>query len=178
MKNTIRDNPRTRAVDIRKKISRKWNVNVSKSVSRRARALDNEEVEGSFKEQFKRIYDYAHEILRSNPGSTAKVKVDTIEGKTYFMRFYMCLKACKDSFFCCRPIIGLDGCFLKGRYGGELLTAIGRDANDQMMPIAWAVVEVENKDTWTWFLELLVDDLGGPNICSSITFMSDQQKVC
>ena len=58
-----------------------------------------------------------------------------------------------------------------------MLTAIGRDANDQMLPIAWAMVEVENKDTWSWFLELLVDDLGGPNICSSITFMSDQQKV-
>jgi len=36
---------------------------------------------------------------------------------------------------------------------------------------------VENKDTWTWFLELLIDDLGGPDICAAYTFMSDQQKV-
>jgi len=28
-----------------------------------------------------------------------------------------------------------------------LLTAIGRDANDQMLPIAYAVVEVENRDS-------------------------------
>jgi len=41
-----------------------------------------------------------------------------------------------------------------------------------MVPIACAIVEVENKDIWTWFLELLIDDLGGPNICS-YTFMSD-----
>jgi len=47
----------------------------------------------------------------------------------------------------CRPIIGLDGCFLKGEYGGELLTAVGRDKNDQMLPIAYVVVEVENKDS-------------------------------
>ncbi|GJY16435.1 hypothetical protein Tco_0386857 [Tanacetum coccineum] len=30
--------------------------------------------------------------------------------------------------------------------GGELLTAMGRDANNQMYPIAWAVVRVENAD--------------------------------
>ncbi|XP_014490789.1 uncharacterized protein LOC106753486 [Vigna radiata var. radiata] len=75
-----------------------------------------------------------------------------------------------------RPIIGLDGAFLKGKYGGELLTVVGRDGNEQMLPIAYCVVEVENKDSWRWFLELLVDDLGGPEICSIFTFISDQQK--
>jgi len=114
LKNTMRDNPSTRAMDIRKKISRKWNMNVTKSMSRRARALANEEVEGSFNEQFKRIYDYAHEILRSNLGSTAKVKVDPIEGKTYFMRFYMCLKACKDSFFFVDLLLVWMGVFSRG----------------------------------------------------------------
>jgi len=26
-------------------------------------------------------------------------------------------------------------------------------------------------------MELLIEDLGGPEVCKSITFMSDQQKV-
>ncbi|XP_014490829.1 sodium/potassium/calcium exchanger 1-like [Vigna radiata var. radiata] len=86
-------------------------------------------------------------------------------------------KACKDTFVCCRPIIGLDGCFLKGKYGRELLTAVGRDGNEQMLPIAYVVVEVENKDGWTWFLELLIEDLDGKDVCAGITFISDQQKV-
>ncbi|KAH1215927.1 hypothetical protein GmHk_13G036969 [Glycine max] len=43
----------------------------------------------------------------------------------------------------CRPLIGLDGCFLKGEYRGQLLTAIGKDGNNQMLPIAYAVVEAE-----------------------------------
>jgi len=76
------------------------------------------------------------------------------------------------------PFLSLDGCFLKHKYGGELLTVVGSDANDQMVPIACVVVEVENKDTWTWFLELLINDLGGLDICSSYTFMLDQQKLC
>ena len=85
------------------------------------------------------------------------------------------MKACKDSFISCRLIIGLDGAFLEGKYGGELLTSIGRDANDQMLPIAYIVVEVENKDSWTWFLELLIEDLGGAVVCASYTFIYDQQ---
>ncbi|KAK4390424.1 hypothetical protein Sango_2105700 [Sesamum angolense] len=48
----------------------------------------------------------------------------------------------------CRPIIGLDGCFLKIVYRGQLLVVVGRDGNDNMFPIAMAVVQVENRDTW------------------------------
>jgi hypothetical protein len=89
----------------------------------------------------------------------------------------MCLDGCKKSFLKCRPIIGLDGCFLKGYYGGQILAAVGRDPNDQMLPIALAVVEGETKDSWAWFLDLLVNDLGGQRICKTFTFISDQQKV-
>jgi len=47
----------------------------------------------------------------------------------------------------CRPFIGLNGFFLKGRYGGELLTTIGRDENEQILPLAYVIVKVENKDS-------------------------------
>ncbi|WVZ08135.1 hypothetical protein V8G54_021481 [Vigna mungo] len=67
------------------------------------------------------------------------------------------------------PISGLDECFLKGKYGGELLTAVRRDVNKQILPIAYAVVEVENKDSWTWFLKLLIQDLGREVVCASVT---------
>lgn len=43
------------------------------------------------------------------------------------------------------PIISLNECFLKGQFRGELLTVIGKNPNDQMLPLAYAIVEVENK---------------------------------
>ena len=175
--NSLRENPNLKLVDICNKTVRKWNTKVTVYMAHRAKVLAAKEVEGSFRDQYKRICDYAYELIRSNPGSTVKIKVEDVNGDKIFMRFYTCLKACKDSFISCRPIIGLDGCFLKGQYGGELLTAVARDTNDQMLPLAYAIVEVESKDTWSWFLELLVEDLGGPDICMSCTFMSDQQKV-
>ncbi|KAF7836010.1 hypothetical protein G2W53_010869 [Senna tora] len=58
-----------------------------------------------------------------------------------FQRLYFCLDACKKSFLTCREIIGLDGC--------QLLSVVGRDPNDQKLPLAFAVVESESKDTWS-----------------------------
>ncbi|WVZ21992.1 hypothetical protein V8G54_000536 [Vigna mungo] len=176
MEKSVRENPTMKVMDIRDKVTRKWNVGISRNMAFRARAMAKDKIEGSFHEQYRRLYDYGHELLKTNPGSTVQIKVDNINGEVIFQRFYVCLKACKDSFVSCRPIVGLDGCFLKTKYGGELLTAVGRDGNEQMLPITYVVVEVENTETWTWFLQLLIEDLGGKDVCAGITFMSDQQK--
>ncbi|WVY95879.1 hypothetical protein V8G54_028030 [Vigna mungo] len=145
--NSLHENPNLKINEIHSKALRKCNTDVTISKARRAKIIASCKVEGSFKNRFKRIYDYAHELLRCNPGSTVKVKVDSDNGETTFQRFYVCLKAYKVSFVSCRPFIGLDGCFLKGKYKGELLTTIGRNPNDQMLPLAYAIMEVENKDS-------------------------------
>ncbi|GKC87733.1 pentatricopeptide repeat-containing protein [Tanacetum coccineum] len=75
----------------------------------------------------------------------------------------------------CRRVIALDGCFLKNPNVGEILTAIGRDGNNHIFPVAWDVVNVENKDNWSWFLELLREDLELP-AGNGLTLMSDQHK--
>ena len=47
----------------------------------------------------------------------------------------------------CRPILCLDGAFLKIVLGGALLTAVARDRNDQMYLISWTVIKGENEHT-------------------------------
>ncbi|XP_017441103.1 uncharacterized protein LOC108346539 [Vigna angularis] len=160
MEKVVKENPNMKVMDIREKVSRKWNVGISRNMTFRARAIAKDTVEGSFKEQFKRIYDYGHELMRTNQGSIVQIKVENTNGEVIFKRFYACLKACKDSFICCRPIIGLNGCFLKGKYGGELLTAARRDGNEQILPIAYFVVE----------------DLGGEAVCASCTFIQTNKR--
>ncbi|XP_057803272.1 uncharacterized protein LOC131018575 [Salvia miltiorrhiza] len=59
--------------------------------------------------------------------------------------------------------------------GCQLLCAIGKDGNNQMYPIAWAVVEVENEACWRWFLSLLLEELGIRDE-NGFTLISDQQK--
>ena len=90
---------------------------------------------------------------------------------------YVCLQACKDGFKVgCKKIISLDGCFLKRYYGGHLLVAVGIDANDCIYPLAYAVVESENYDFWSWFLLLLIGDFVISNSYHWFV-MLDKQKV-
>ncbi|XP_049378195.1 uncharacterized protein LOC125842973 [Solanum stenotomum] len=71
--------------------------------------------------------------------------------------------------------IGFDGCFLKGVSRGQLLVAVCKDGNNQMLPLAWAVVEVENTFTWKWFIKLVRHDLElGDG--TELTTITDMQK--
>jgi len=89
----------------------------------------------------------------------------------------MSIDACKRGFLSgCKPVICLDGCHIKTKFGGQLLTAVGVDPNDCIYPIAMAIVEVECLVTRKWFLETLVSDLGIDNT-SPWTIMTDKQKV-
>lgn len=69
-----------------------------------------------------------------------------------FERIYICLDVCKAGFVkTCRSLIGLDACFLKEDYGGQLMAVVGRDGNKQIFSITYVVVEAETKDSWMWF---------------------------
>nr|GEW09698.1 hypothetical protein [Tanacetum cinerariifolium] len=66
--------------------------------------------------------------------------------------------------------------FPKKPNSGEILTVVGRDGNNYIFSMAWAIVTVENKDNWSWFLDLLTDDLEVPN-GNGLTLISDQHKT-
>ncbi|XP_073154070.1 uncharacterized protein [Henckelia pumila] len=102
------------------------------------------------------------ELRKYNPGSKFILrKKEDFETPT-FEKLYFSLNAMKNAFLeGCRPIIGLDGCFLKTIHGGQMFVAIGRDGNENMVPIALAVVQMENRENWTWFLRELLEDIGG-----------------
>ncbi|KAL0419922.1 UNVERIFIED_CONTAM: hypothetical protein Sradi_1405700 [Sesamum radiatum] len=116
------------------------------------------------------------QVRKCNPGSKLLLRKLENSDPPIFDRMYFSLWALKKGFLeGCRPIIGLDGCFLKTVYGGQLLVAVGRDGNDNMFPIAMAVVQTENRDTWGWFLGELLDDIGGVGT-GKWSFISDRQK--
>ena len=52
-------------------------------------------------------------------------------------------------------MIFMDATFVKHRDGGVLLGATGKDANDDMFPIAYAVVDIKNDNNWDSFCRIL-----------------------
>ncbi|XP_019197083.1 PREDICTED: uncharacterized protein LOC109190938 [Ipomoea nil] len=152
---------------------------LSKKQAWRALVKAKGEIRHEAEDYFNKIWSYCMEIERTNPKCTYKVKLSELQedGKDRFLRMYICWEAMKEGFKHCRRIIGLDGCHLKCKTGGQLLTAVGIDGNESIFPIAYAIVEGENKNSWTWFLGLLKTDLQIHDMVQNeFTMMSDKQK--
>jgi MULE transposase domain len=47
-----------------------------------------------------------------------------------------------------RPVISIDVAFLSGRYEERLLMACGYDTENQLIPLAFTLVEKENRENW------------------------------
>ncbi|CAH9084256.1 unnamed protein product [Cuscuta europaea] len=172
------DDPTMTALELKKLIKAELKKHVSTSMATRALRIIQKKTQTVWKEQFKKIRNYAEECLQSIPDSTMVIHTTRVvpDSPSIFQRIYVCFGPVKKGFLeGCRKVVGLDGCFLKGQLKREILSAVGRDANNQMYPIAWAVVEIENNSSWAWFLELLKTDL---QITRSDlwTIISDQQK--
>ncbi|XP_010513273.2 PREDICTED: uncharacterized protein LOC104789242 [Camelina sativa] len=156
----LRLKPNFMPLKIQRHIKEQWKICSTIGQVQRGRLLALKWLKEEYDKQFSHIRGYVAEIIDSNKGSTAFV--DTISnaaGEDVFDRIYVCLGAMKNAFYYCRPIIGIDGTFLKHAVKGCLLTAIGHDANNQIYPVAWACVQAETADNWLWFLNQLSVDL-------------------
>ncbi|KAH9744160.1 SWIM-type domain-containing protein [Citrus sinensis] len=171
------------AIDANVKISllrtymqEKFRLKIEKLTMYRAREKARVLVYGDHSKGYEKLFQYAAAIHQADPGAICKVLCDTASypEKCLFQRFFVAFPAQKNAFLNgCRPFIGIDGCHLKGKYGGVLLAAIATDANKGIVPLAICVCEIENTETWTWFLEHLHNYLDDGR---QVTFISDRQK--
>lgn len=175
----IRDNPEYyMPMKLEEIIKEQWKISVSRPQCQAARKKALQWIEREYDEQFARLRDYAAEIVDANKDSHVEVECLTDEnGKHMFNRFYVCFDNIRRTWKeTCRPLIGIDGCFLKHKVKGQLLVALGRDANNAIYPIAWGVVQVENIDNWSWFVNMLKADFDLKD-GDGFIMVSDRQKV-
>lgn len=91
-------------------------------------------------------------ISRANPGTKTRLEVDANQRFKYL---FLAFSASINGFPYMRKVVVVDGTFLQGKYKGTLLTATAQDGNFQIFPIAFAVVDTENDESWEWFFKQL-----------------------
>ncbi|XP_025670663.1 uncharacterized protein [Arachis hypogaea] len=91
-------------------------------------------------------------VLKTSPVRLGD-RVD--ESTVYFHRLFRTFPPCIEAFRHCKPLVSIDDTYLYGKYGGTLLLAIVQDGNSNILPIAFALVEGENAESWSFFLSNL-----------------------
>ncbi|KAK9985882.1 hypothetical protein SO802_030833 [Lithocarpus litseifolius] len=76
----------------------------------------------------------------------------------------------------CRPLISIVKTYLYGKYRGNLLIAMATDANNEIFPLAFAVVDEETGASWGWLLSCLRTAISDVVPDSGICIMSDRHR--
>ncbi|XP_059668500.1 uncharacterized protein LOC132313647 isoform X1 [Cornus florida] len=173
----LRNQPEMNVKALLEEVKEKFGgVKVPEYTLYRARNRAQLESEGCHSEAFQKLPLYAAEVERTNPSCMVRIKRNP-DNSEMFKSMFMSFSALRRGFIDgCRPYIGLDGCHLKGPYGGVLLSAIALDGNNGLFPIAIAIADGETKESWTDFLTNLYDLIGDSAETTPWTFMNDGQK--
>jgi hypothetical protein len=170
MYSSIVDNLRYEPKSIIRQIQLDFQYTISYSKAWRAKQKAIEKRFGTFEASYDNLPDLLRTLARRNIGTY----IDVMEypdpsrpGKKILHRAMFSLGACINAFRHCPPVICVDGTFLTGKYKGQILTAIGVDGGNHVLPLAFAFVEGENTDSWYWFLERVRYAVvqGRPNVC-------------
>ncbi|KAL2904518.1 Trafficking kinesin-binding protein 1 [Bienertia sinuspersici] len=169
--------PHWPAKDIIETVKRAYKVIIKKDLAYKVKYEAHRMLHGSMKEHYMKVRRYLAAIKETSPESMLVLVTDEKKCPPVFKRLFVCFDGIAKGWIeGCRKVLCIDACFLKTFLGGQLLAAVGRDGNDQMYPVAWAVVEGENNDSWEWFMKqvkecLLLNDGTG------LAIISDEHQV-
>ncbi|XP_038975443.1 uncharacterized protein LOC103699943 [Phoenix dactylifera] len=175
VKDKLQDMPLYRPTDIVKDIHREYGVELPYHQVWHGKEVAMKDLYGHRSKSYDRIRWYCKAIIETNPGSIAEY--ETIGGR--FRCLFILFHASVMGFIRgCRPLIFMDGTFIKHKDGGVVLGATSKDANGGIFPIAYGVVDTETDDNWEWFCRILKEAIHN---CSDyhgeqFTFMMDRHQ--
>ncbi|XP_020243075.1 uncharacterized protein LOC109821299 [Asparagus officinalis] len=129
---TLKVRPDLRPIDVQKELLTSYGLRVDYSKIWWGKERAQEQLYGDAHESYDQLRWYVEEVKKTNPDSY--IHVEQIEG---------------------RPLIFLDGTFLKDRFKGILLSAVAYDGNQGIFPLAYCICDQENTVNWNWFLQSL-----------------------
>ncbi|KAK1256920.1 hypothetical protein QJS04_geneDACA016417 [Acorus gramineus] len=171
IKDKLRDEPHYKTKDMVKDIQREYGIAVDYHKVWRGREAAQKELHDLRVEACSQLPWFCERIMETNPGSVA---TSVATGDSRFHRLFVSFHASLQGFEQgCRPLLFMDRIPLKANNQWKLLAATTVDAEDGLFPVAFAAVEDENFDSWTWFLVQLKCTL---TTSRAITFVSDGKK--
>ncbi|XP_074298674.1 uncharacterized protein LOC141629595 [Silene latifolia] len=154
----LQANPKMPVYSMAQTLMKNFGIEVSRRTMYKVRDLACVQIYGGHETSYNVLAAYGEMIKKTNPGSWALITWHSPQNDNaiHFKGMFVSFNAWIIGFLKgCRPITGVDGCHLKGRYKGMLLSAMSLDGNNNLYCIAYAIVGKENTETWTYFFRNL-----------------------
>ncbi|PIA30014.1 hypothetical protein AQUCO_05700012v1 [Aquilegia coerulea] len=168
----LRDNPNLKPKALVKMVKEDYETTVSYKVAWFAKEKALMKIRGSYSYSYQLLETYSHELMSVDPDAVTDILTgpgDRFE--CFFWTYGISVRVYKKNL---RPVVIVDGTFLKGRYPGTILSAIAVDGNNHVFPLAFAVVMKEKNDSWDWFFTKLRDHVVG--VDHQFILLSDRHK--
>ena len=129
---------------------------------------------GNWEESYRELPRYLNALKTYSPGSVYVLETlpayaqdgSVLHGNGIFSRVFWAFQPCIAGFASCKPILQIDGTWLYGKYKGTLLMAVAQDGNNNIFPVAFALVEGETGGAWSFFLKNLRTHVAPqPDLC-------------
>nr|KAJ0187554.1 hypothetical protein LSAT_V11C900494220 [Lactuca sativa] len=126
------------------------NIDVSYWKAWHGRRKAIETIYGTLESNFDELPKYIAALQASNPDTVVKWfhKPNDSSNVATFKYVFWAFGPAIDASRLCRPVIYVDGCYLKGSYKGKLLVVVTKDANNDILPVAYAIVDEESSHSW------------------------------
>ncbi|KAG5547704.1 hypothetical protein RHGRI_013410 [Rhododendron griersonianum] len=166
----IRTTPQKRPIDVVSSLKGLYGVDVPYKRAWKGVEKGRSEAFGDYDASFDELRWYREAVKNFDPESVFEIEVDTETNR--FKRLFVAFSACIYGFKHLRPLLFVDGTFLKGNFKGSLLSASAKDGDKGLFPLCIGVADSESNENWLWFMKKLRDILDGDT--RSIVFVSDR----
>ncbi|XP_070044969.1 uncharacterized protein [Nicotiana tomentosiformis] len=120
-------------------------VNLTYMQAWRATEKSLEFLRGHLAESYSRLPSYLYMLEKTYPRSVVKLQKTEDD---CFLYAFVTLNTPIKGWEHCRPVLLVDGTFLKSAYRGIMLTTSTMDATGSILPLAYVVADSENNASW------------------------------
>nr|XP_025693013.1 uncharacterized protein LOC112795291 [Arachis hypogaea] len=158
----VKTEPSIKVKTIIAEVQSRFNYTISYRKAWLAKQKSIAKVFDDWEESYQALSWWLSVMVQKMPGSVVQIETrplyngnEEAQWVKILHRVFWSFNPCVRAFRHCKPLVQVDRTHLYEKYKGTLLVAVAQDGNQNIVPIAFALVEGETADAWHFFLRNL-----------------------
>ncbi|KAL0453383.1 UNVERIFIED_CONTAM: hypothetical protein Slati_1316400 [Sesamum latifolium] len=146
----VRQDPAYNIKYVQQNVKDNFGFDISYHKAWHALKAAREEIYRTWESSEQKLPKFMAALQKSNPGTVVEwLHLHTDRPDLKILNYvFWAFRPCIEGFRYCRNLISIDGTHLYTKYKHKLLVVVTLDANQQILPIAFALVDEESVASW------------------------------